>query len=494
MNQNMVGDNSKASSHSAAVAHQPHLKLHMEHRLHSREVLSSKTLSTHILSYMPIDSLRACALVKHDWYLILTYIVPISLCKLRMLCMGELLYWLPGENQFPKTVLLKLRFSSGVPAFIQIVTAVNKHHRSPPQSKVAHKNGYHTASHQNGAQNYREVHRGNELVAGHYQMIELSEILFVIDGHWTPVFEQLNECSAQQSFDQHESQFFHRSRCFSIVTNTYMTYDFIAFNADTNFSIVHILRSIIQQTHERASKMAIYAKANRKYNDALGLQPLVFTDTVSALEFEMFVLVLQDCIHKVGAQLDIDIPSVITTDSNASLLFPLVVEDGIAFSDWHDWCRYYLLDTLRSHGYIEHIDDNINADNEYGILHDHTTDTSTSEQQAQNDDDKSQHGGDDSAVTTRSSRVGSGDSSDRHSQQIQVLYKQNRRQSSLFGRKAFLIDENVDLFAGVADSDNEHGVDDYDGVLREVSETHSHHTNSQQPNSVASNDPNCIVM
>merc|ERR1712157_566512 len=121
--------------------------------------------------------------------------------------------------------------------------------------------------------------------SGHYQMLELSEILFIIDGHWTPIFEQLNESAAQQSFDMDESQFFHRSKCFSIITNTYMTYDFISFNSQTNKCIVNTLRTIIHQTHELSSKMAIHAKANKKYYDGMNQTPLIFKDTLSALNF-----------------------------------------------------------------------------------------------------------------------------------------------------------------------------------------------------------------
>lgn len=207
--------------------------------------------------------------------------------------MGELLYWLPGENQFPRTVSLKLRFSSGVPKFIQITTQVNQQQ----QQQKKHKNGYHKNGFKNGStlsHNDTDDTIHNNIVSrsGHYQMIELSEILFIIDGHWTPMFDQLNAASVEQdSFDHDESLFFHRSKCFSIVTNTYMTYDFISFNSEMNKCIVSTLNAIRHQTHEIASKMAIHAKANRKYNDALNQTPLIFTDTLSALNFEMFVLV-----------------------------------------------------------------------------------------------------------------------------------------------------------------------------------------------------------
>lgn len=213
--------------------------------------------------------------------------------------MGELLYWLPGERQFPKTVLLKLRFSSGSPKFIQITTQVEQQQKKTntntntntnmKSTSTKHKNGYH----KNGLINAYE--RSSNMIvsrSGHYQMLELSEILFVIDGHWTPIFDQLNAASVEQdSFDHDESLFFHRSKCFSIVTNTYMTYDFISFNSEMNKCIVSTLNAIRHQTHELSSKMAIHAKANNKYIDALNQTPLVFTDTLSALNFEMFVLV-----------------------------------------------------------------------------------------------------------------------------------------------------------------------------------------------------------
>eukprot|EP01084_Bolivina_argentea_P042419 78208_1 len=237
------------------------------------KVFSSKNLLEHILSYIPIESLHECSRVCSNWNLIIKYIVPIPLVHLRTLSFGELVYWLPGENQFPKTVLLKLRFSSGKPRFLEILTSVEKEEKH--KNKI--KNGYNDQGNNNKKKNEPELIVRN----GHYQMLEISEILFVISGHWTPIFESLNEIEETQ-FDMDESQFFHRSKCFSIVTNTYMSYDFISFNSETNQSIVNTMRTIIHQNHEKSQKMAIYAKANKKYFDGMNqIQniPLIFTDT-----------------------------------------------------------------------------------------------------------------------------------------------------------------------------------------------------------------------
>ena len=123
-------------------------------------------------------------------------------------------------------------------------------------------------------------------------MLELGEILFIIDGHWTPIFESLvNSDQMDDNAAQEFASYFHRSKCFSIVTNTYMTYDFLCFNPETTSSIVNTLRSIIHQSRELSSKMAIHAKANKKYQEGMSQSPLVFPDTLSALNFEMFVLV-----------------------------------------------------------------------------------------------------------------------------------------------------------------------------------------------------------
>ena len=65
-----------------------------------------------------------------------------------------------------------------------------------------------------------------------------------------------------------------------------MTYDFISLNKEMNKQNVSTLNAIRHQTHELSSKMAIHAKANNKYIDALNQTPLVFTDTLSALNFE----------------------------------------------------------------------------------------------------------------------------------------------------------------------------------------------------------------
>jgi len=177
-----------------------------------------------------------------------------------------------------------------------------------------------------------------------------------------------------------------------IITNTYMTYDFISFNSQTNKCIVNTLRTIIHQTHELSSKMAIHAKANKKYYDGMNQTPLIFKDTLSALNFEMFVLILQDCINKIGSELNIDIPSIITTQANASLLYPMILNENVTFSDWSPWCRSHIFETLKNNGYKN-----------------------------KNDGKK----------------------------------KHNRRQSSLFGVNAFPIDQTYDLFAGTRNSDDD---------------------------------------
>eukprot|EP00483_Globobulimina_turgida_P011455 UN11477 len=188
-----------------------------------------------------------------------------------------------------------------------------------------------------------------------------------------------------------ESEFFHRSKCFSIVTNTYMTYDFISFNQQTNKSIVNTLRLILYQTHEICSKMAIHAKANRKYLDGMNQTPLIFKDTLAALNFEMFVLILQDCINKISTELQLnDIHSIITTQANSSLLYPMILHENVMFSDWYPWCRSHIFHTLKDYGYIN------------------------------------------------------------QNKKVQVFNKPSkhiRRESSLFGPKAFPIDQMCDLFA-----------------------------------------------
>jgi len=386
-----------------------------KHRLTSK-VLSSKLLLEHILSYIPIQYLCTCSLINKNWHLIIKYIIPTPLINLKTLSMGELLYWLPGPNQFPKTVLLKLKFSSKIPKFIQISTSIQSPTPSNEHSVV-----------------------GN---SGHYQMLELSEILFIIDGHWTPIFATL---SNETSFDVTTSNFFHRSKCFSIVTNTYMTYDFISFNSQTNACIVNTLRSIIHQTHEVSSKMAIFAKANKKYATSMNQTPLIFKTTLSALNFEMFVLILQDCINKIEAELDnIDIPSVITTQANPSLLYPMILKQNIAFSEWAAWIRVHLFESLKDFGYIKEIDQII--------------ENSTSNEEEQ------------------------------QGKEVEILYdkkKHNRRQSSLFGMKAFPTDDTYDLFAGAIGSPSE----DEDEEEEEKENKFAYVSDSMD-----SNDPNCLIM
>jgi len=244
-----------------------------------------------------------------------------------------------------------------------------------------------------------------------------------------------------------------------------MTYDFISFNAQTNKHIVNTLGTIIHQTHDKSSKMAIHAKATKKYYDALNQTPLIFKDTLSALNFEMFVLILQDCINKIGSELDIDIHSEIKTQVNASLLYPMILEDNVLFSEWYPWCRSHIFETLKLNGYIKQIDDNINANNQYGIINDEIKDKNN------NNNNNHNHHNDDS---------------DNKEEILQVIYdgkKKNRRGSSLFDIKSFPMNEEVDLFA--VNSDNDDDVDvTYDNEL----------LNDLDPRYNDIDDSNCIVM
>merc|ERR1719244_448804 len=102
-------------SQSKAVSIDFSKNLAWQNPYRTSNVLASKALLEHILSYIPIECISLCAVVSKDWYLILKYIVPIPLIHLKTLSMGELLYWLPAEDKLPKTVVLKVKFSSGVP-------------------------------------------------------------------------------------------------------------------------------------------------------------------------------------------------------------------------------------------------------------------------------------------------------------------------------------------------------------------------------------------
>ena len=124
------------------------------------------------------------------------------------------------------------------------------------------------------------------------QRIHLSDIKFVIDGHWTPTFETLTKSN---EFNLDESQFFSRNKSFSIVTKSFITYDFIAFNRETAKNIITILRNLLRQSSSSAKRMAIFAKANNKYLFSTQQQnkPLAFTTNAEALEYDIFVMVSQ---------------------------------------------------------------------------------------------------------------------------------------------------------------------------------------------------------
>eukprot|EP00486_Rosalina_sp_Unknown_P015588 CAMPEP_0201596394 /NCGR_PEP_ID=MMETSP0190_2-20130828/193087_1 /ASSEMBLY_ACC=CAM_ASM_000263 /TAXON_ID=37353 /ORGANISM="Rosalina sp." /LENGTH=154 /DNA_ID=CAMNT_0048056719 /DNA_START=1088 /DNA_END=1552 /DNA_ORIENTATION=- len=140
-------------------------------------------------------------------------------------------------------------------------------------------------------------------------------------------------------------------------------------------------------------------------------------------------------------------------------------------------CRSHIFETLKSYGYIKQIDDNINANNEYGIINEEAEESESKS----NDDHKDNN-------------------NNNKEEHIEVLYdgkKHNRRQSSLFGMKSFPMDQTVDLFAGVRSSDDE-DMDEYDN--HNHSPRHSTHNNQNNKPELNDNDndndndSNCLIM
>lgn len=162
-----------------------------------------------------------------------------------------------------------------------------------------------------------------------------------------------------------------------------------------------------------------------------------------SIQMNACVQILQDCINKIGAELDnIDIPSVITTQANPSLLYPMILEQNIAFSEWYEWIRMHIFESLKDFGYIKEVDEIINNEKGKG-------------------------------------------------NEVEILYdkkKHNRRQSSLFGIKAFPTDDSYDLFAGVR------GMDDEDDEEHENQTNDIHLHMETQDDCMDSKDENCLMM
>lgn len=191
------------------------------------------------------------------------------------------------------------------------------------------------------------------------------------------------------------------------------------------------------------------------------------------LSITFYIQILQDCINKIGSELNIDIPSVITTQANASLLYPMILEEDVLFSDWSPWCRSHIFETLKSYGYIKQIDDNINADNEYGIINEEANNTEKKENTYNDNDDDSKQ----------------------DKEHIEVLYdnkNHHRRGSSLFGLKSFPMDETVDLFATI-NSDDEI-MDEYDNHSPIHNGTNNNHQQNNSELNDNDNDSNCLIM
>lgn len=189
--------------------------------------------------------------------------------------------------------------------------------------------------------------------------------------------------------------------------------------------------------------------------------------------------VLRDCIHKVGAELDIDVPSAISTKANASTLYPMVLEENIKFSEWSAWCRLRLFESLKSYGYIQQtqpslniarmsVDTNISALSEApgsSVLEGLRTPRKVSWDKSLVDDDT------DSLPNKP------------HESITKVLIDRHRRQSSLFGKNTFPMNESYDLFAGNVLSGDE---SDHLGT--------EHLTQPIHPEDADSVNASCLVM
>ncbi|ETO36074.1 hypothetical protein RFI_00987 [Reticulomyxa filosa] len=131
-----------------------------------------------------------------------------------------------------------------------------------------------------------------------------------MEGHWTPTFLNLSRSAAEnenemagtnESEDANNNnndpttigeEFFHRGKSFSIVTNTYKTFELICFHPPTMSQIVKTLRGVIYQSSMQAKSLAIYAKANRKYMFSQQQKRRIGNkNTLDDLEFDTFVAV-----------------------------------------------------------------------------------------------------------------------------------------------------------------------------------------------------------
>ncbi|ETO32367.1 hypothetical protein RFI_04749, partial [Reticulomyxa filosa] len=134
----------------------------------------------------------------------------------------------------------------------------------------------------------------------HVHFIHLSDIHFVMEGHWTPNFLNLSSMNASHETLTTEDtntnteslrEFFHRDKSFSIVTKAYKTYELVCFHPSTRNRIVKTIRSLIYQTPMQAKSLAIFAQANRKYLSAQkrAVSPLGVHHNLDDLEFNAFV-------------------------------------------------------------------------------------------------------------------------------------------------------------------------------------------------------------
>ena len=97
-------------------------------------------------------------------------------------------------------------------------------------------------------------------------------------------------------FDEHAAalDFYHRSKSFSIVSKKYESFDLIAFHSETCQLISRTLRKLIYQSSIQSKRLAIYAKANRKYAFAHQQQMIRkshINSDLEALEFDIFITV-----------------------------------------------------------------------------------------------------------------------------------------------------------------------------------------------------------
>jgi len=209
-------------------------------------------------------------------------------------------------------------------------------------------------------------HKANKYKFEYTFFIHINEINFVMEGHWTPTFMSLAQSNDMDNVGMEDNgsannestigeDFFHRNKSFSIVTNTFKTFELVCFHPSTMNQIVKTLRSVIYQSSMQAKTLAIFAKANRKYMFSQQQKRRIGNkNTLPDLEFDTFVAMFENGIIRIENSTGVKIPytALQSEELTTTVLFEQIKQTQLLLNQWSEWIDNYLINWVHHNGLL----------------------------------------------------------------------------------------------------------------------------------------------